>query len=86
VQTILRQSAPWLVSAVRKTDDEMKRAGIKVAQVVEKFRRLVIRAKDLHSDSTIKGTLAQLLRDVATCFDSAFEQVGTHLSCLYSEV
>ena len=83
MQTILRQSASWLISAVRETDDEMKQAGIKVAQVVERFRRLVIRAKDLHSESTIKGTLAQLLRDIATCFDSAFEQVGIHLSPLY---
>ena len=64
----------------------MRQAGIKVAQVVEKFRRLAIRAKDLNSDFTIKGTLAQLLRDVATCFDSAFEQVGIHLSSLYLEV
>lgn len=86
MQTVLRQSAPWLVSAVQKTDDEMKQAGIGVAQVVERFRRIVIRAKDLHSDSAIKGTLAQLLRDVATCFDSAFKQVGSHLPSLYSEV
>jgi len=86
VQTILRQSVSWLVSAVQNADGEMKQAGIKVAQVVEKFRRIVIRAKDLHSDSTIKGMLAQSLRDVAICFNSAFEQVGSHLSYLYSEV
>lgn len=64
----------------------MKQAGIKVAQAVEKLRQLVVRARDLDSDSTIKGTLAQLLYDVAMCFNSAFEQVGSQLSSFYSGV
>ena len=86
MQGILRQSVPWLVSAAQKTDDEMKQAGIKVAQAVEKFRRLVIRVKGLDSNSTIKGAVVQLLHDVATCFNSAFEQVRACLWPLYSEV
>lgn len=82
MQSILRQSVPWLVSAVRKTGDEPKQAGIKVAQAVEKFRRLVIQAKDMHTSATAKGMLTQLLQDVATCFNSAFEQVRAHLLSL----
>lgn len=86
VQAILRQSIPWLVSAVRKTGDEAKRAGIKVAEAVEKFRRFTIQAKDTYTNPTTKGILAQLLQDVATCFNSAFEQVCAHLLSLRSEV
>jgi len=79
VQTALRQSVPWLVSATQETGGEMKQAGIKVAQAVEEFRRLVIRTKGLRLNATIKGPLTQLLHDVAACFNSAFEQVGTDL-------
>ena len=82
VQAILRQSAPWLASAVQDMNDETKRAGIKVVQAVEKFRRLVIRVKSLDLGDTVTRTLTQLLHDVATCFSSAFEQVGIHLLSL----
>lgn len=84
-QAILRRSTPWLVSAVQKVDDETKQVGIKVVQAVEKFRRVVIRVKGLDSNDDITSTVAQLLHDVAACFDSAFQQVGPHLS-LCSEV
>jgi hypothetical protein len=71
----LRQSLPWLAFAVQKTDDEAKQSAVKVAHAVEKFRRLVIRMKNVGRDSVIAQTLAQLLNDVAVCFNSAFEQV-----------
>jgi separase len=57
-------------------DDEAKQAGIKVVQAVEKLRRLVIQAKSLDLDYPTTRVLAQLLHDVATCFNSAFQQVG----------
>jgi hypothetical protein len=75
VQAILRQSIPWLVSAVQKTDEGTKQHGIKVVQAVEKFRRLIVRAKNVERDSIINKTLVQLLHDVALCFSSAFGQV-----------
>ena len=75
----MRQSTPWLVSAAQNTDGEAKQAGIKVAQAVEKFRRLVIRGNNSDPDLAITRTLAQLLDDVAMCFNSAFEQVETHI-------
>jgi len=84
-QAILKRSTPWLVSAVQEADDGTKRAGIKVVQSVEKFRRVVMRVKGLDSNDDITRTLAQLLHDVAACFDSAFQLVRPHLS-LFSEI
>lgn len=84
VQAILGRSTPWLASAVQMTSDGTKQAGIKVVQAVEKFRRLVIRAKGLDLNDIITRTLAQLLHDVAACFDSAFGQVRPHLWTPYS--
>lgn len=75
VQGILRQSISWLVSAVQETDNKTKQSGIKVVQAVETFRRLVIRVKSTECDSATTKTFVQLLHEVATCFDSAFEQV-----------
>ena len=75
VQAILGRSIPWFVSAVQKADDDAKKSGIKVVQAVEKFRRLIIRAKSAEPNSNISETLVQLLHDVASCFNSAFEQV-----------
>jgi hypothetical protein len=80
-QAILRQSIPWLVSAAQKSDSDTKQYGIKVAQAVEKFRRLVIRVKNVERGSITTKMLAQLLHDVAACFNSAFEQVRS-ISCL----
>ena len=74
------RSTPWLVSAVQKADGETKQAGIRVVQAVEKFRRIVIGVKSLDSNDDVPRTLAQLLHDVAACFDSAFQQVRSHLS------
>lgn len=75
MQAILRQSIPWIVSAVRKTDDDAKQSGVKVVQAVENFRRLVIRARNVERNPIIGNMLVQLLHDVASCFNSAFEQV-----------
>lgn len=75
VQVILKQSIPWLVSAVQKADDGTKQPGIEVTQAVEKFRRFIIRTKNAEGYSFINKTLIQLLHDVASCFNSAFEQV-----------
>lgn len=86
MQVILRQSAPWLASAVQNTNDETKQAGIKVVQAVEKFRGLVIQAKSLDLGDTITRALTQLLDDVVTCFSSALEQVGSRLPSLRSEI
>ena len=60
---------------MQKADDDLKKSGMKVAQAMEKFRQLVIRAKNVGRD-TINKTLVQLLHGVATCFNSAFEQVS----------
>ena len=75
VQEILRQSVPWLVSAVQEQGGDAKQSGIKVVQGVEKFRRLIVRAKNVEHDPTISKTLVELLHDVASCFNSAFKQV-----------
>lgn len=74
------------MSAVQKIDDETKPSGIKVAQAVEKFRRLVIQANSLGPSDSTARTLAQLLYTVATCFNSAFEQVGSRPLSLFSEI
>lgn len=83
VQEILRQSVPWLVSAVQETGDDTKQSGIKVVLAVENFRRLVVRAKNIERDLVINKTLVQLLHDVASCFNSAFELVCTYRDFLY---
>lgn len=76
MQAILRKSVPWLVSAVQKAEDGgAKKPGIKIVQAVEKFRRFIIQVKNSERDPIISKTLVQLLHDVASCFDSAFEQV-----------